>query len=282
MLGWPATTTGLGVKVSRILSVLLLFGSAWATPSRAETAERIAEAGRRLVAAYPEYLAASDGTLLVWKDGTRMPLDDGAGEKAHAAWLEQPDVEDMLAQRYPAGSDAQPPGGDVDPGRARNKAFFDKMYGDCQAGEAAANLAPVAWLARRGGKPLRVTRINGVAEKVAAISAELDKLPRSFDRYLVPAAGGFVCRTIAGTERTSAHGYGIAVDIATRHAHYWRWAKGGASGKPQWRNAIPMEIVRIFEKHGFIWGGRWYHYDTMHFEYRPELIETVGSKGTGE
>ena len=32
-----------------------------------------------------------------------------------------------------------------------------------------------------------------------------------------------------------------------------------------------MEIVRIFEKHGFIWGGRWYHYDTMHFEYRPEL-----------
>ncbi len=33
-----------------------------------------------------------------------------------------------------------------------------------------------------------------------------------------------------------------------------------------------MEIVRIFEKHGFIWGGRWYHYDTMHFEYRPELV----------
>ena len=33
-----------------------------------------------------------------------------------------------------------------------------------------------------------------------------------------------------------------------------------------------MDIVRIFEKHGFIWGGRWYHYDTMHFEYRPEMI----------
>ncbi|MDD5211432.1 MAG: M15 family metallopeptidase, partial [Sulfuricurvum sp.] len=25
-------------------------------------------------------------------------------------------------------------------------------------------------------------------------------------------------------------------------------------------------------KYGFIWGGRWYHYDTMHFEYRPELL----------
>jgi D-alanyl-D-alanine carboxypeptidase len=32
------------------------------------------------------------------------------------------------------------------------------------------------------------------------------------------------------------------------------------------------EIVRIFEAHGFIRRGKWYHYDTMHFEYRPELI----------
>ncbi len=33
-----------------------------------------------------------------------------------------------------------------------------------------------------------------------------------------------------------------------------------------------MEIVKELEKYGFIWGGRWYHYDTMHFEYRPELL----------
>mgnify|MGYP002637708491 CR=1 FL=1 len=26
---------------------------------------------------------------------------------------------------------------------------------------------------------------------------------------------------------------------------------------------------------GFIWGGRWFHYDTMHFEYRPELLHPV-------
>jgi hypothetical protein len=35
---------------------------------------------------------------------------------------------------------------------------------------------------------------------------------------------------------------------------------------------MPREIVDAFERHGFIWGGRWYHYDTMHFEYRPELL----------
>jgi len=21
-----------------------------------------------------------------------------------------------------------------------------------------------------------------------------------------------------------------------------------------------------------VWGGKWYHYDTMHFEYRPEIL----------
>ena len=40
-------------------------------------------------------------------------------------------------------------------------------------------------------------------------------------------------------------------------------------------NHIPLEIVAIFERHGFIWGGKWSHYDTMHFEYRPELLGCV-------
>ena len=39
-----------------------------------------------------------------------------------------------------------------------------------------------------------------------------------------------------------------------------------------YKNRIPHRIVEIFERHGFIWGGKWYHYDTMHFEYRPELL----------
>jgi hypothetical protein len=128
------------------------------------------------------------------------------------------------------------------------------------------------WLPRKWGKAVRVTRVNGVAAQLAKVSAELDRLPASFDQYLFPPAGTFNCRAIAGTGRLSAHGSATAIDIATRHAHYWRWEKPDASGRHVWRNEIPIEVVEIFEKHGFIWGGKWYHYDTMHFEYRPELI----------
>ena len=146
------------------------------------------------------------------------------------------------------------------------------MYGDCRKGEVQAKLVDVVWLPRKWGKTLRVSRINGVATRLAAVSRELDDLPARFDPFLKPAAGTFNCRPIAGTDRVSAHGHGIAIDIATAHAHYWRWSKPNASGEPVYRNEIPAEIIAVFEKHGFIWGGRWYHFDTMHFEYRPELL----------
>ncbi len=225
-----------------------------------------------LLAAYPENLQSIDGNTLIWRDGTRMPLDDEKGLKPFEAWLANPDIEDMFYQTYPPGDLASPPAKNMDPGRARNAAFFDKMYGDCRKGEVEPNLADAVWLPGKKGQHLKMTKINGAAAHLAAVSAELDQLSSKFDTYIIPSDGTYNCRVIAGTPRVSAHGYGIAIDISTRHAHYWRWSKEGLDGAIVYRNEIPMEIVRIFEKHGFIWGGKWHHYDTMHFEYRPELL----------
>ena len=223
------------------------------------------------MAAYPDHIAAVEGNEIVWRDGTRMTLDDGEGQKSFDALLANPDLEDIFAIPYPKGEPV-PPGVDIDPGRARPEAFFDKMYGDCRAGTVSRHLEEVVWLPSKRGSKLKVTRVNGVAAKLREISTELDQLPSRLDVYLLPVAGTYSCRTIAGTKRLSTHGHGIAIDIALKHADYWRWHKPDASGRHTWRNAIPYEIVRIFEKHGFIWGGRWYHFDTMHFEYRPELL----------
>ena len=80
----------------------------------------------------------------------------------------------------------------------------------------------------------------------------------------------FNFRKIANTSRLSMHSFGIAIDINIKKSHYWLWDK--KKNRFKYKNSIPLEIVEIFQKHGFIWGGRWYHYDTMHFEYRPELL----------
>jgi hypothetical protein len=237
-------------------------------------------AGRRLVAAYPEFLSGVENGELVWKDGTRMQIDDGRGQKTAKELLDHPDLEDMFAWPYPAGESAAPPAFEVDPGRVRFQPLFDRMYGDCTKGETSGKLIEIVWLPKKAKQRLKVTRVNGVADRLEAVSRELDELPAAFDPYLFPSAGTYNCRPIAGTKRASVHGAGIAIDIALKHAHYWRWTKPGPDGRHRFRNSIPPEIVAIFEKHGFIWGGRWYHYDTMHFEYRPELLPiTAGCNG---
>lgn len=238
----------------------------------------MAQSVSALLTAYPDHLERIDGNDLVWKDGTRMAIDDGRGPKSHEALLATSDIKDMFFARYVAGALSAPPSLNADPGRARNRALFDKMYGDCTSGGVAKHMVDVVWLPKKWGKPLKMTRVNGVAEKLAAVSRALDALPASFDPYLFPSAGTYVCRGIAGTDRVSAHSHGIAIDLSTATTDYWVWARGNAAagGQIPYRNRLPQEIVKIFETHGFIWGGKWYHYDTMHFEYRPELLGLAG------
>jgi D-alanyl-D-alanine carboxypeptidase len=241
-------------------------------PAFSQTRPNPAEALRILSAAYPQALAAPESNTVVFKDGTRMQFDDGKGEKDFDTLLKTPDIKDMFAIPYPRLWRSAPPALNEDPGRIRNVVFFKKMYGDCDKGEVTHNLVDITWLPKRLGTRLKITKINGVAEQLAAVSRALDELPQHFMPFLSPPAGTYNCRPIAGTQRVSAHGLGIAVDIATRHSHYWRWSKPDADGRLTYKNEIPREIVDIFEKHGFIWGGKWYHYDTMHFEYRPEIL----------
>jgi hypothetical protein len=142
------------------------------------------------------------------------------------------------------------------------------MYGDCWRGEVTPLLVPVVWLPHSWGHTVRATSVNGVGARLAEVSAELDALPAPVKRYVYPPAGTYNCRTVADTGEPSMHSWGAAIDINAAHAEYWLWPRAASA------NALPPEIIDIFERHGFIWGGKWSHYDTMHFEYRPELVNT--------
>ncbi|GHV44752.1 hypothetical protein AGMMS49546_29220 [Spirochaetia bacterium] len=87
-------------------------------------------------------------------------------------------------------------------------------------------------------------------------------------------------RSIADTQSRSFHAYGAALDLLPKSSGrletYWLWT---ARTQPEWW-AIPYEkrlhppepVIKAFEAYGFIWGGKWLFYDTMHFEYRPEIL----------
>ncbi len=227
--------------------------------------------GQQLVNAYPQYLSHIENNILVWKDGTKMPFEDGKTPNDYLQLLDNADIADQLATRYVAGRPNGVPAQNEDPGRVRNEAFFKKMYGNSSSA-VAKNLAIVDWF----GAKLKVTKINGVDAKLRAVAAELATKP-NLKKYLIKPGGTFKWRIIAQTKRLSMHSFGIAIDINTGFSDYWQWAgkkkkvKEGSAGIV-YKNKIPFEIVEIFEKNGFIWGGKWYHYDTMHFEYRPELF----------
>ncbi|MFN3350482.1 M15 family metallopeptidase [Pseudorhodoplanes sp.] len=225
-----------------------------------------------LVAAYPDHLAGYESNDLIFRDGTRLPIDDGVKGKSFEQLLDAPDIKDQFAIPYPLGTaNLRQPAFNEDPGRIRNQAMFVKMYGDCRKGEVKAQMKAVPWLPSRGGGTVMVTTANGVADQLAKVSRDLEQLPKEMTQYMVPSSGTFNCRVIAGTKRLSVHAYGAAIDLNAKFGDYWQWSKP-KGGTLAWKNRIPLEIVEVFERHGFIWGGKWYHYDSFHFEYRPELI----------
>jgi hypothetical protein len=142
-------------------------------------------------------------------------------------------------------------------------------------------------------------RLRGPASRV---SKELDFLRQSDPQVSswlrrLAEMNGYNYRYVEGTRSRSLHSYGTAIDLIPRGRDggysYWQWAMNKV---PVWwtipseeRWIPPVALVRAFERQGFIWGGKWLFFDTMHFEYRPELLlmrssagSRVGSEDEGE
>jgi hypothetical protein len=235
---------------------------------------------KALVCAYPEQLAVSaKPNTLLWKDGTEMVFDDGVRKTGFEDLLNRASLKDQMSMPYPRSWPMNAPQVNEDPGRARNDAFFRRMYGN-SAKRVAENLVRVEWL---NGTSVRFTKVNGAAEALGRVRDELRGLPEDVQRQVSKPAGTFQWRQISGTTRLSMHSFGAAVDFQLPREvyRYWKWDTSSPTGLPAYPVSILedsrlKQIVEVFERQGFIWGGKWFHYDTMHFEYRPELLAAVG------
>jgi len=236
--------------------------------------------GELLLKTYPEGVERLEirhgRVLLVMRDGSELLLEDGKASGFEAR-LEMPDLVDMFYDRYPKeiGETRWPE--NLDPGRYRPAAFFKSLYGKSEQ-EVRGNLERVDFL----GHAVWFNRRQGAAAALRKVAADLDQLLANrpeLRRYIEPLGGTFAWRQIANTNRLSAHAYGIAIDLNPNLGDYWMWSHSTDLSDPHRRLKYPQAIVAIFERHGFIWGGKWYHYDLMHFEYRPEL---TGSRSEDE
>ncbi len=246
-----------------LLSLSVSFSISESTISNADISENIPEGLKKLLRAYPDFLDSAGENTLYWKDGTEMIYNDGKENKSHDEKLDNPDLEDMMSQEYVQGEILNDPAENFEPGRIRYEPFFRKMYGN-NSSEVKQNIENVKWV---DGSMIQFSAVNGASDKLRMVAEELSQLLAEYQKYLRNIGGTFVWRNIAGTNRLSNHSFGTAIDINTKFSDYWQWNKNMT-----YTNRIPFEIVEVFERYGFIWGGKWYHYDTMHFEYRPELL----------
>lgn len=165
----------------------------------------------------------------------------------------------------------------------RNGEFFAALLG---AGTRAQTEQRMIRLEVAGYTLTVHERLRG---PLARVSTELSGLRRSnpevraFLRDLVEM-NGYNFRNVEGTRSRSYHSYGLAVDLIPRgyggKETYWMWAANRAS---RWweipyerRWMVPPKVVDAFERQGFVWGGKWLLFDTMHFEYRPEILIMAG------
>ena len=224
-----------------------------------------------LMLAYPEHIAGFEfeeqSLYVLLSSGTKLLYDDKQ-EKTLEEKMNDPDLQDSLEMRYPLEDLSVLLEDDFDPGRVRPYTLFDDVYGKDEE-SVKENLAVV----NIGPNEYQFNQNNGALQAIVQVFEEIDKLCSENEELadsVYPTYGTFNYRFIAGTQLKCMHSYALAIDLNAPKNPYWRTA---SRQEGQARiETFPTQIVHAFEDNGFIWGGKWAHFDIMHFEYRPEII----------
>lgn len=225
-----------------------------------------------LMVTYPECIKdiekGEDGLIYLVMQNNNKVLYDDKKEKSHEQKFYDSDIQDTLEQIYPLDmiTDVMEEG--QDPGRIRAYPFLSNMYG-CSKEAVQKNITNKSTYYGT----MMFNKVNGAAdnlEKALNKVSELAKQNTKIYNFISPTSGTFNYRVIQDTGQLSPHAFAIAIDLKSDPADYWKWCNREKGGK---RISIyPEEIVKTFEECGFVWGGKWAHFDILHFEYRPEII----------
>ncbi|MEJ8554391.1 M15 family metallopeptidase [Tepidibacter sp. Z1-5] len=222
-----------------------------------------------LMMGYGEHIVdidkSNDKIYLIMKSGNKILYDDKKNKTIQEK-INNPDLQDMMEEGYNLNCIYDI--ANNDPGRIRHYQLLKEVYGNTKK-EIEVNLKNL----RFGNKYYAFNDKNNAYKNLNKSINEVINICKADNRiykYMYPISGTFNYRVISGTSRLSPHSFGIAIDLASDKSDYWKWASKEA-GQNRLKS-YPSNLVRIFENNNFIWGGKWKHFDILHFEYRPEFI----------
>ena len=224
-----------------------------------------------------------DGMIFAWADGRLLPFSrrveaenygkqiiyPNTGKPRNPKTYTQEDIAELMKKGTKAALAAEKP---VD------NTFSQFLFQTNDRIVTERNIRSMSFLGHRLNVHKMVIPFFEKIDREIKAAAKTDKETAKFVAD-ISEIGGYNWRTIDGTAgRRSYHSYGLAIDIAVKgnkKPTYWEWVRTWNSKwmlVPQSSLWLPPEtVIKIFEKYGFVWGGTWDEYDTMHFEYRPEL-----------
>lgn len=222
--------------------------------------------------AYPEFISyfersAKDEVYLVVKSGNKLLYDDRIS-KTYDQKLANADLQDTMEMLYPLGDISELMDDNYDPGRFRCYALLKEVYGgSLQQIEKSLEGVTI------GGKVCSFNNKNNASSALKQAAEGMKILVQSSNNVhqnIFPVNGTYNYRVIAGTNQLSPHAFGIAIDFKSDKRDYWKWASRELG--QQRLSEYPRQAVKVLEENNFIWGGKWAHFDILHFEYRPELL----------
>lgn len=210
---------------------------------------------------------SAGGRAIHFQDG-RMLAEDRLGEV---------DRYDPFFYSYALGPLKGPPPLNENPVRSTD--VLELLFGRTEA-EIRRHCGSATFLNHRlfinslAIEPLRAVEreILAAAQRDPEVAGWIEDLDIAFS---------FMDKGIAGSTSRSYHAWGLAVDLVPDSYDgkqvYWRWSR--VFNREGWhriplaqRWSPPQAVIEAFERHGFVWGGKWAHFDTIHFEYRPEIL----------
>ncbi len=259
-----------------IISNILLFNILAIIPSAKENGKDLYRDNCKrdllvLMMAYPDEIKdieiSKDGYIYLVLNNDEKIIYDDKKEKNKYEKISNADIQDTLEVIYPLDSISAVVEG-IDPGRGRAYGFLNSIYGGTQS-KIEKNLS---YFSTACGNIM----FNKNAKAGEALKKSLDEAKKltekdnKINNYIFPISGTYNYRVIKDTGRLSAHAYGIAIDLNRNDSDYWKWVDKSKGSKRI--EGYPKELVKVFENNGFVWGGKWEHFDILHFEYRPEII----------
>ena len=199
-----------------------------------------------VVLAYPETIQARAGNDLILRNGLR--LDAGASDRAMPFddVLTHASIRDMFLISYPAGAPLTAPAENFDPGRFRNKAFFDAMYGDCRKAKSRAISCPSSGCRNIGATKSRSRASTAWPIACGRFPTKSMRCRTPIRRAAWPTAGTYACRGVADANQPSMHAYGAAIDLNLAFSSYWLWDNAKSARTNVWRNRMPGADRRYF------------------------------------